>query len=215
MFAAQLSSPSLYIMTNFLAALPLLPVCPGWAGWAVVGRRGLLLLLTLLLAYQAPAQNRGQQALPQQAAAAPTSTPAPLEPAKLEEALRLLLKVDSLATVRARKQGGSESQGLVLDQAVSKLGHDFYDQFYSTFEPPMGASDYNIIISERPGRANSSLVALSVNDSELLELPLPTRAEQMEEVVAAAVEAARGFLFEALNNSRQLESGHRAPPERF
>ena len=202
-------------MSNSPAALPLLPVGPRRISRAIVGRLGIFLLLALLLAYPAPAQNRGQQALPQPAAAAPTGTPAPLEPAKLEEALRLLLKADSLATLRVRQQGGSESQGLVLDQAVSKLGHDFYDQFYSTFEAPMGVADYNIIIIERPGRANSSLVALSVNDSELLELPLPTRADQMEDIVAAAVETARGFLAQELNNSRQLESGHRAPPERF
>ncbi|WP_354584171.1 CsgE family curli-type amyloid fiber assembly protein [Hymenobacter sp. UYCo722] len=185
------------------------------ATWAAVGRLSVLLGLGWLLACPAHAQNRGQQALPRQATAAPVSTPAPLAPAKLEEALRLFLKADSVANQQNLQQGGSESQGLVLDQAVSKLGHDFYDQFYSTFEAPMGVADYNIIIIERPSRANSSLVAVSVNDSELLELPLPTRADQMEEVVAAAVEAARGFLLEALSNSRQLESGHRAPPERF
>ena len=202
-------------MANSQSALLLLPVCSRRTGWFAVGRLGFFLLLTLLLAHPGQAQNRGQQALPREAATAPTSTPAPLSPAKLEEALRLFLKADSVANQRTMQPGGSESQGLVLDQAVSKLGHDFYDQFYSTFEAPLGVADYNIIIIERPARANSSLVAVSVNDSELLELPLPTRADQMEEVVAAAVEAARGFLFEALNNSRQLESGHRAPPERF
>ena len=202
-------------MTICQSAPQRLPVSPHGATQAILGRLSVLLLSWLLLASPTQAQNRGQQALPRQAAAAPVSTPAPLSPAKLEEALRLFLKADSVANQRTMQPGGSESQGLVLDQAVSKLGHDFYDQFYSTFEAPLGVADYNIIIIERPARANSSLVAVSVNDSELLELPLPTRADQMEEVVAAAVEAARGFLFEALNNSRQLESGHRAPPERF
>ena len=202
-------------MTICQSAPQRLPVSPHGATQATLGRLSVLLLGWLLLASPTQAQNRGQQVLPRQAAAAPVSTPAPLSPAKLEEALRLFLKADSVANQRTMQPGGSESRGLVLDQAVSKLGHDFYDQFYSTFEAPLGVADYNIIIIERPARANSSLVAVSVNDSELLELPLPTRADQMEEVVAAAVEAARGFLFEALNNSRQLESGHRAPPERF
>ena len=202
-------------MTICQSAPQRLPVSPRGATRAALGRLSVLLLGWLLLVSPTQAQNRGQQALPFQAATAPVSTPAPLSPAKLEEALRLFLKADSVANQRTMQPGGSESQGLVLDQAVSKLGHDFYDQFYSTFEAPLGVADYNIIIIERPARANSSLVAVSVNDSELLELPLPTRADQMEEVVAAAVEAARGFLLEALNNSRQLESGHRAPPERF
>lgn len=174
------------------------------------------LLATLLLAAAAgQAQTRGRQTVPATPAAAPTGQPAPLAPAKLEEALRLLLRADSVATLQGRKLGGSESQGLVLDQAVTKLGHDFYDQFYSTFEAPMGVVNYNVVVAERPARGNSALVVLTVNDTELLELPLPTRADQMEEIVAAAVETAQGFLQDALNTSRQLEQGHRLPPEQF
>ena len=176
---------------------------------------GALLAAALLAGTPGHAQTRGRQTVPAAPAAAPTGQPAPLAPAKLEEALRLLLKADSVASLLSRMLGGGESQGLVLDQAVTKLGHDFYDQFYSTFEAPMGVTDYNIVIAERPARGNSALVVLTVNDAELLELPLPTRADQMEEVVAAAVETAQGFLEEALNTSRQLEQGHRLPPEQY
>ncbi len=180
------------------------------AGWALA-----LLAGPLLASAAALGQARGQQAVPATPTAAPTGQPAPLAPAKLEEALRLLLKADSAATLRARQEGGLESQGLVLDQAITKLGHDFYDEFYSKFEEPMGASSYTIVIGEKPGRSNSNLVLLTVNDAELLELPLPTRADQMQEVVAAAVQTAQGYLQEELNNSRQLESGQRLPPERY
>ena len=174
---------------------------------------GLALLLALW--HPAQAQTRGRQAVPPTPASAPTSQPAPLSAVKLEEALRLLLRADSLTNSTAAKGGGTESQGLVLDQALTKLGHDFYDQFYSTFQPPLGVADYNIVVAERPIRANSALVVLTVNDTELLELPLPTRADQMEEIVAAAVEAAQGFLLEAQNVSRQLESGQHIPPETY
>lgn len=186
-----------------------------WQLSSRTARAGALLAGILLTTTAGQAQTRGRQDVPATPAAAPAGQPAPLAPAKLEEALRLLLKADSVANIRGRKLGGSESQGLVLDQAVTKLGHDFYDQFYSTFEAPMGVADYNIVVTERPARANSALVVLTVNDTELLELPLPTRADQMEEIVEAAVETAQGFLQEALNTSRQLESGHRLPPEQF
>ncbi|MCI1188102.1 curli production assembly/transport protein CsgE [Hymenobacter sp. DH14] len=178
-------------------------------------RAGALLAGLWLTSTPAPAQTRGRQAVPTKPTAAPTGQPAPLAPAKLEEALRMLLKADSVATLKGRKLGGAESQGLVLDQALTKLGHDFYDQFYSTFEAPMGVVDYNIVVAERPARGNSALVVLTVNDTELLELPLPTRADQMEEIVSAAVESAQEFLQEALNTSRQLEQGHRLPPEQY
>ena len=54
----------------------------------------------------------------------------------MEEALRLLLKADSVASVRQRAQLGPESSGLVVDQTITKIGHDFYDQFYSRWEAP-------------------------------------------------------------------------------
>lgn len=176
---------------------------------------GALVAVALLGGLPGHAQTRGRQTVAPAPVAAPTGQPAPLAPAKLEEALRLLLQADSVASLQSRRMGGSESQGLVLDQAVTKLGHDFYDQFYGTFEAPMGVMNYNIVVTERPARGTSSLVVLTVNDAELLELPLPTRADQMEEIVAAAVETAQEFLQDALNTSRQLESGHRLPPEQF
>ena len=174
-----------------------------------------LLTAMLLISPSARGQARGRPAVPADPTPAPTGQPTPLAPAKLEEALRLFLKADSAATLRARQEGGLESQGLVLDQALTKLGHDFYDQFYSSFEEPVGASSYTIVIAEKPGRANSNLMVLTVNEADLLELPLPTRADQMQEVVAAAVQTAQGYLLEELSNSHQLESGQHLPPERY
>lgn len=180
--------------------------------WGRLLGLGALLLLGLA---SSQAQTRGRPAVPRAPAVAPAGRPAPLAPAKLEEALRLLLQADSLANRRIAKEGGTESQGLVLDQVLTKLGHDFYDQFYSRFEAPMGVVDYTIVVAEKPARANSALVVLTVNDAELLELPLPTRADQMEEIVAAAVEAVQDFLAEAQSVSRQLESGRHAPLETY
>jgi curli production assembly/transport component CsgE len=101
----------------------------------------------------------------------------------------------------------------VLDQALTKLGHDFYDLFYNSFEAPTGSTDFTVLVGERPGRGNNSLVVLTINDQELIETPLPTRSDQLEDLVAQAVEIAQGFLQEALNVSRQLESGRRTPLE--
>ena len=135
----------------------------------------------------------------------------PLPPAQLEEALRLLLRADSTSQRPLRL----EAEGLVLDQAISKLGHDFYDLFYSLFEAPAGVADFTIVVSERPARANTSLVVLAVNDAELLELPLATRFEQLQELALYAVGTAQDYLTEAQNVSRQLEAGQKAPLETF
>jgi len=140
-----------------------------------------------------------------------TPSAKPLPPAKLEEALRLLLRADSAGRRPVRLT--AEAEGLVLDQAISKIGHDFYDLFYGAFEAPPGSSEFTVLIGERPGRGNNSLLVLTVNDQELIETPLPTRFDQQEELVSQAVEIAKGYLIEAQNVSRQLEAGHRTPLE--
>jgi curli production assembly/transport component CsgE len=138
-----------------------------------------------------------------------TPSAQPLTPAQLEEALRLLLRTDSVS----RRHIGIEAEGLVLDQALTKPGHDFYDLFYSAFEAPPGSASFTVLVSERPGRGNNSLVVLTVNDQELIEVPLPTRFDQMQDLVAESVELAQGYLAQAQNVSRQLESGRRTPLE--
>jgi curli production assembly/transport component CsgE len=148
------------------------------------------------------------QAAPQPAAKAPATLPT----AQVEEALRLLLRADSANQLRAR---GPESAGLVLDQTITKLGRDFFDLFYVAFEPPAGSADYTIAITERPGRFGSALVALTVNDVDLLEIPLSPQYEQMAGAASEAVTAAQGLLLENQRVSRQLESGRRAPLETF
>ena len=140
-----------------------------------------------------------------------TPSKKPLPPAQLEEALRLLLRADS--TSRRPLHTGAEAEGLVLDQALTKLGHDFYDLFYSAFEAPPGSADFSVLVGERPGRGSNSLLVLTVNEQELIETPLPTRLDQMEELVAETVAVAQGYLAEVQNVSGQLEKGRRVPLE--
>ncbi|UOR03605.1 curli production assembly/transport protein CsgE [Hymenobacter aerilatus] len=131
-----------------------------------------------------------------------------LSPKKVEEALRLLLRADSLQSSRA-PTGGPESSGLVVDQTVTKIGHDFYDAFYAGFEAPVGIQDFVVTISERPARGNSALVALSVNNEDLLEFPLQPRQELVEEAAAQAIALAVEYLQISQDISRQLEQGER------
>lgn len=175
--------------------------CPALGKW---WRVGLLLAGLLLAGGAAPAQTA-----PRRPAA---KTLAPLPAAQVEEALRLLLRADSTNQLRAR---GPESAGLVLDETLTKIGRDFFDMFYVAFEPPAGSADYTITISERPGRIGSALVALTLDDVDLLEIPLSPQYEQMAGAAAEAVAIVQHQLLENQQVSRQLESGGRAPLEKF
>ena len=141
-----------------------------------------------------------------------TPSKKPLPSAQLEEALRLLLRADSVQQARVQPGMEAEAEGFVLDQTVTKPGRDFYELFFSTFQGTTGLGDYTIVLSERPARGTSSLIAMSVNDTELLEMPLPTRTELLEEAVVAAVATAQDFLGEQLAQSKQLETTHPTSP---
>lgn len=139
---------------------------------------------------------------------APTreAPPVPLSTQKLEEVLRLLLKTDSTRSV-ATKQATYESSGLIIDQTITKIGHDFYDAFYTGFEAPPGVMEYTVVVAERRGRGTSALVAITVNEEDLLELPLQPKQELIEEAAAQTIGAVNAYLNEKQAISRQLERG--------
>ena len=185
------------------------------SGWksAIQSPLSWIISVGLLLALASPTRAQQPPAQSAKPAATGPGSPKPLAPKQLEEALRLLLRADSAG--RASRRTGSESQGLVMDQTISKLGRDFYDLFYGSFEAPGGLEDFTIMVVERQARANNAVVALIVNDTELFEMPLIPRADTMEESARAAVGAAVDFLLQAQSISRQLESGRKMPPEVF
>ncbi|WP_165699350.1 CsgE family curli-type amyloid fiber assembly protein [Hymenobacter jejuensis] len=132
---------------------------------------------------------------------------APLPPKKLEEALRLLLSVASKDSAQnaQRRFRPTEIEGLVIDQTVSKIGHDFYDVFFGQWDPPSDLGDFTVVVREKPGRGNNTLVSVEVNESELLELPLPPRYEDIEAAALYSMSVAVDFLVNSRNISQQLE----------
>lgn len=150
----------------------------------------------------------------------PPASPAPapasqLSALQMEEALRMLLRADSVASQRQRAKLGPESSGLVLDQTITKIGHDFYDQFYSRWEAPVGVNDFTVLIGEKPSRGNNAIITLSVNDEDLLEFPLQGKEELVLEAAQQAIEIAASSLQQALNLSRQLEQGNKQALETY
>lgn len=133
----------------------------------------------------------------------------------MEEALRMLLRADSVESLRQRARLGPESSGLVVDQTITKIGHDFYDQFYSRWEAPTEVSDFTIIISEKPSRGNNAIVTVTVNDEELLEFPLQGKYDIIDEAAQQAIGVAGGFLQQAQNLSQQLEKGNKQALETY
>lgn len=173
---------------------------------------GLLGGLLLATALGSPAA-WAQRPAPRKASPPADTARHQLSARKTEEALRLLLRADSVQQAQVQPGMEADAEGFVLDQTLTKPGRDFYELFYSTFQSTTGFRDFTIVLSERPIRGTSSLISMNVNDTELLEIPLPTRPEQIEEAVATAVELARGFLSEQQAQSTMIETPY-LPPDK-
>ncbi|RIZ70419.1 MAG: hypothetical protein D0528_01680 [Methylococcales bacterium] len=74
--------------------------------------------------------------------------------------------------------------GLVIDETLTKGGHEFYDSFNELFGSLN--SNENIVISER-NDLYRKVIIVSMNDTVLFESILTPQADRISELVAAAV----------------------------
>jgi curli production assembly/transport component CsgE len=183
-------------------------------GWREVA----FVLASLLLGLPGQAQINRPLATPKTTPSSTGSEPAKpkqLSPQKMEEALRLLLRADSVASVHQRARLGPEASGLVLDQTITKIGHDFYDQFYSRWEAPADVSEYTVAVGEKPSRGNNAVIIVTVNGEDLLEFPLQGKSDIVEEAAQQAIGVAADFLQQAYELGKQLEKGNKQPLETY
>lgn len=129
--------------------------------------------------------------------------------------MRLLLRADSVASMHQRARLSPESSGLVLDQTITKIGHDFYDQFYSKWEAPTEVLEYTVAVGEKPSRGNNAVIVVTVNGEDLLEFPLQGKSDIVEDAAQQAIGVAAAFLQQGYELGKQLEKGNKQPLETY
>ncbi len=97
-----------------------------------------------------------------------------------------------------------EIGGLVIDETISKMGHDFYDKFYSQWTSPEVDFNYTIYIKEKPVPGLGSIVTVSVNDNEVVSQRIQPRAEMIEAVAEYAHRRLQSYLLNYEDIQRQL-----------
>ncbi len=110
-----------------------------------------------------------------------------------------LERKDSLAEGVATNEAGDPRlmlDGLVVDETRSKLGRDFYDLFYSTWQAPGGAVNYTVTVQERPAPGMGTFVVVRVND----EISFQARLQPRYEFIGRAAEAAVYYVRRRLRN---------------
>lgn len=108
---------------------------------------------------------------------------------------------------RKTKADEPEIDGLIFDETRSKAGHEFYETFFSNWEPPLGASNFSIFITEMPFAMNLSIISVKLNDYEVINTRLQPRADFITALAGDAVNMTKEALLNLEDLKRQVEQG--------
>ncbi|MBE0645685.1 MAG: hypothetical protein IH600_16520 [Bacteroidetes bacterium] len=98
-----------------------------------------------------------------------------------------------------------ELSGFIVDETQTKLGRDFYENFYALWNPPPGMTEFTIVISEKPLPQRGTQVSMTVNDFTIFQVFLQPRLEAIEEMAYSAVDRAISFLRNYQEAIQELE----------
>lgn len=96
-----------------------------------------------------------------------------------------------------------EIDGLIVDETLTKSGRDFYELFYSRWQPPPGAQNFTIIIKEQPsaGPGIGTQVTVLINETKVVAIPLQPRYN----IIESSVDYALGMSGKYLLNYNQIQ----------
>jgi hypothetical protein len=103
---------------------------------------------------------------------------------------------------QSERQIMMEIDGMVLDETRSKVGRDFYDVFYSSWQSPENASNFSIRIAEQPSPSLGTIIYVEVNDTETFRMRLQPRYDFIQQAGRYAVSQTYSYL---QNNDHRLQ----------
>jgi curli production assembly/transport component CsgE len=159
-------------------------------------RRGKALILMLLgsfCVFQATAQ---QTTLP------PDTTH--IDSTNIKTSIFLRNLIEDIEDEAGSEPVDLEIDGLIVDETVTKSGRDFYQVFYSLWEPPPNASNFTIRISEKPARGIATVVMIDINDVRIIETPLQPRYDILEAIAEQATRSIYNYLLNYEQIQQQL-----------
>lgn len=95
--------------------------------------------------------------------------------------------------------------GLVVDETQTKIGQDFYDLFYSTWDPPEDVYDYTITISEKPLPQLGTQLTVTIDDFVVFQQVIQPRYEIIELMALYAQDFSYQYLANYEDIQKQLQ----------
>lgn len=100
-----------------------------------------------------------------------------------------------------------EFGGLVVDETISRPGHDFFELFFEKWQFPEGNKNSILTVSEKVMPRNGSMITILVNDAEVLVRQIPPRKDIIEEIVGECISATSDYLLRLNELQMQIYKG--------
>jgi len=95
---------------------------------------------------------------------------------------------------------------MIFDETITKVGRDFYDEFYSDWINPTQIKDFSITIKEMPMPGIGTQITVTIDDYELLKQFIRPNQEMIEMLSDYAVGLATQYLTNYQEIQAQLQS---------
>ena len=95
---------------------------------------------------------------------------------------------------------------MLFDETITKVGRDFYDEFYSDWSNPTTIKDFSITIKEMPMPGIGTQITVLIDDFELLKQFIRPNQEMIEMLAEYSVGMASQYLLNYQEIQAQLQS---------
>ena len=103
-----------------------------------------------------------------------------------------------------------EIDEIILDETITKVGRDFYELFYNSWNNPTQIKDFSIIVKEMPMPGIGTQITVMIDDFEIVKQFIRPNQEMIEMLSAYTVNMATQFLLNYEEIQAQLQNEDQA-----
>ncbi|MBS3808232.1 MAG: hypothetical protein KGY60_12060 [Bacteroidales bacterium] len=94
---------------------------------------------------------------------------------------------------------------LVMDETLSKMGHDFYRFFNDNWNPPETDESFTIYINEMPSPGMGNMIQVKINYDEIFRQRISPKQDYIKQLAQMAVRQSENYIANYEQIKQQLE----------
>ena len=99
---------------------------------------------------------------------------------------------------------------MIFDETITKVGRDFYDEFFTRWSNPTQISDFSISIKEKPMPGIGTQITMMIDDQEILQQFIRPNQEMIEMLADYCVALVNQYLLNYQEIQAQLQNPDQA-----